>query len=52
MLPICPLTICIDEPGKNTTDAEDPGGGDDLTDGGGQLLTAKDPDAILHQAST
>ena len=51
-----PLTICVDDPGNSTIDAEDPGGGDDVTDGGGQFLTAKDadtkdPDAILHQAS-
>ncbi|CAB4035311.1 Hypothetical predicted protein [Paramuricea clavata] len=52
MSPVSPLTICVDKPGNITLDADDPGGGDDLTDGAEELLTAKDPDAILHQAST
>ncbi len=52
MSPVSPLTICVDGPENSTIDADDPGGGEDFADGGEQLLTAKDPDAILHQAST
>ena len=57
MSPVSPLTICVDDPENSTIDVEDPGGGEDLPDDGGRLLAGKDPDtkdpdAILHQAST
>ena len=52
MSPISPLTGCVVDKRNSTIDAEDPGGGSDEIDGGGELLATKDSDAILHQAST
>ncbi|XP_028394082.1 protein FAM13A-like [Dendronephthya gigantea] len=51
MSPVSPLSISVDESGNSPID-DDPGGADDVTSGGEHaLLTAKDSDAILHQAS-
>lgn len=52
MSPVSPLSISVDESENSPIDLDDPGGVDDVTAGGEHsLLTAKDSDAILHQAS-
>ena len=61
--PVSPLTICVDEPEEDSTltldDTDYNASDDDSKDGATStktgnkhtLLTAKDSDAILHQAS-